>query len=48
MKLEIIRKAIIKLIKILKYKNLIIKKNIERYLKRLIKKLRKIIKKIIL
>ena len=48
MKLKVIKKAITKLIKILKYKNLIIKENIEKYLKRLIKKLRKIIKKIIL
>ena len=37
-----------KLIEILEYKNLAIKKNIERYLKKLIKKLREVIKKIIL
>ena len=46
-KLEVIRKTIAKLIEILKYKNLINKKNIERYLKRLIKRLRKIIEKIV-
>ena len=39
---------IIKFIEILKYKNLAIKENIERYLKRLVKKLKKVIEIIIL
>ena len=47
MRLEIIKKITIKLVKILKYKNLIIEEDIKRYLKKLIKKLREIIEKIV-
>ena len=47
-KLKVIEKIITKLIEILKYKNLIIKKNIKRDIRRLIKRLREIIEKIVL
>ena len=42
-----IENANIKLVEILKYKNLVIKKNIERYLEKLAKKLKKVIEIII-